>query len=161
MVGTNKFAHPCAKFLPAEQILCRPYSQPTHHHGTVTGVELPPLHQQHRLWEGLQQCRQRETMWKLLTHYWVPEKIISLIWCTYQDMSCRTANASQLSESFEVENGVQQGCLLSPFLFLLVINWIMKITTTGRNNGIQWTLWMQLDDLDFTDDLVLLSHNHS
>ena len=29
----------------------------------------------------------------------------------------------------------------------------MKTTTTGRNTGIQWTLWTQLDDL--------LSHNHS
>ena len=47
------------------------------------------------------------------------------------------------------------------FLFLLVIDWIMKTTTTGRNNGIQWTLWTQLDDLDFADDLALLSHNHS
>ena len=37
----------------------------------------------------------------------------------------------------------------------------MKTTTTGRNNGIQWTVWTQLDDLDFADDLALLSHNHS
>ena len=51
--------------------------------------------------------------------------------------------------------------VLSPFLFLLVIDWIMKTTTTGRNNGIQWTLWTQLNDLDFADDLALLSHNHS
>ena len=37
----------------------------------------------------------------------------------------------------------------------------MKTTTTGRNKGIQWTLWTQLEDLDFSDDLALLSHNHS
>ena len=91
----------------------------------------------------------RETMWKLLRHYRVPEKTNSLIRCTYQDMSCRTAHAGQLSESLEVKTGVRHGCLLSPFLFLLVIDWIMKITTTGRNNGTQWTLWTQLDDLDF------------
>ena len=103
----------------------------------------------------------RETMWKLLRHCGVPEKIISLFRCTFQDISCRIAHACQLSESFKVKTGVRQGCLLSPFLFLLVIDWIMKITTTGRNNGIQWTLWMQLDDLDFADDLALLSHNHS
>ena len=66
-----------------------------------------------------------------------------------------------LSEKFEVKTGVRQGCLLSPFLFLLVIDWIMKTATAGRNNGIQWTLWMQLDNLDFADDLALLSHNHS
>ena len=103
----------------------------------------------------------RETMWKLLRHYGVPEKIISLILCTFQDMSCRTAHAEQLSESFEVKTGVWQGCLLSPFLFPLVIDWIMKTSTTGRNNGIQWTLWTQLDYLEFADDLALLSHNHS
>ena len=96
-----------------------------------------------------------------LRHYGVPEKIISLIRCTFQDMSCRIAHAGQLSESFEVKTGVRQGYLLSPFPFLLVIKWIMKTTTTGRNNGIQWTLWTQLDDLDFADDLALLSHNHS
>ena len=98
----------------------------------------------------------RETMWKLLRHYGVPKKIISLIRCTFQDMSCRIAHAGRLSESFEVKPGVGQGYLLSPFPFLLVINWIMKATTTGRNNGIQWTPWTQLDDLDFTDDLALL-----
>ena len=102
-----------------------------------------------------------ETMWKLLRHDGVPEKIISLVWCTCQDMSCRIAHAGQLSESFEVKTGVWQGCLLSPLLFLLVIDWIMKTTTTGRNNGMQWTHWMQLDDLDFADELALLSHNHS
>ena len=59
-----------------------------------------------------------------------------------------------------MKTGVRQGCLLSPFLFLLVIDWIPKSTTIGRNNGIQWTLWAQLDDLDFADDQVLLSHNH-
>ena len=87
---------------------------------------------------------ERETMWKLLRHYGVPEKIISLMRCTYQDMSCRIAYTGQLSKSFEMQIGVRQGCLLSPFFFLLVIDWIMKTTTTGRNNGIQWTLWTQL-----------------
>ena len=79
----------------------------------------------------------------------------------YQDMSCRIAHASQLSENFEVKTGAWKRCLLSLLLFFLIIDWIMKITTTGRNNGIQWTLWMKLDVLDFADDLVLLSHDHS
>ncbi|XP_056022085.1 uncharacterized protein LOC130054973 [Ostrea edulis] len=34
-------------------------------------------------------------------------------------------------------------------------------TTSDRNNGIQWTLLTQLDDLDFADDLALLSHKQS
>ena len=37
----------------------------------------------------------------------------------------------------------------------------MKNTTAGRNNGIQCGLCKQLDDLDFADDLALLSHNYA
>ena len=44
-------------------------------------------------------------------------------------------------------------------LFLLVIDWIMK-TTEGSRTGIQWSLLSQLHDLDFMDDIALLSHNH-
>lgn len=72
-------------------------------------------------------------------------------------MSCKVLHAGKLSESFKVKTGVWRGCLLSPFLFLLVIDWIMKTTTTGKKNGIQWILWTQLDDLDFADSFGLLS----
>jgi hypothetical protein len=101
----------------------------------------------------------RETLWKLLKHYGIPDKLIYIIKNSYQETSCRVSHAGQLSESFEVKTGVRQGCLLSPFLFLLAIDWILKTTTANKNNGIQWTLWKQLDDLDFADDLALLSHN--
>ena len=101
----------------------------------------------------------RDTLWKLLQHYGIPEKCIYLIRSSYEDMACRVIHAGQLTDSFMVKTGVRQGCLLSPFLFLLAIDWIMKKTTKKRN-GIQWTPWSQLEDLDFADDLALLSHSH-
>ena len=36
----------------------------------------------------------------------------------------------------------------------------MEMMTKQKRNGIQWTLWSHLDDLDFANDLALLSHNH-
>ena len=102
----------------------------------------------------------RTSLWKLLRHYGVPDKIVSLIRKSYEGMSCKVVHGQQLSESFQVRTGVRQGCLLSPFLFLLAIDWIMKETTSEGRNGIQWTLMgpnNQLDDLDFADDLALLS----
>ena len=75
-------------------------------------------------------------------------------------MTCKVTHAGRLTESFQVKTGVRQGCLLSPFMFLVVIEWIMKMTTKNRRNGIQWTLWSQLDDFDFADDMALLSHSH-
>ena len=34
-----------------------------------------------------------------------------------------------------------------------------KTTTEGSRTGLQWTLLSQLYDLDFEDDLAVLSHN--
>ncbi|VDP54511.1 unnamed protein product, partial [Schistosoma margrebowiei] len=34
----------------------------------------------------------------------------------------------------------------------------MKTSTFKRKHGIQWTAQKQLDDLDFADDLALLSY---
>ena len=73
-------------------------------------------------------------------------------------MSCRVIHGSELTEAFKIETGVRQGCLLSPFLFLLAIDWIMKTSTDNNKQGIQWNMWKHLEDLDFADDLALLSH---
>ena len=72
----------------------------------------------------------------------------------------RVVHEGKLTEKFEAKTGVRQRCLLSSFLFILAIDWIMRAVTNWKRNRIQWTLWSQLDDLDFAEDLVLLSHNH-
>ncbi|VDP44613.1 unnamed protein product [Schistosoma mattheei] len=99
----------------------------------------------------------RTTLWKLLRHYGVTLKIVSIIQSSYDGLNCKIVLGGQLTKLFEVKTGVRQGCLLSPFLFLLVIDWIIKASTSEGERGIQWTSKMQLDDLDFADDLALLS----
>ena len=46
---------------------------------------------------------------------------------------------------------------MSEFLFLLVIDWVMRKTLREGNTGIRWRFTEKLEDLNFTDDLVLLS----
>ncbi|VDP00733.1 unnamed protein product [Schistosoma margrebowiei] len=85
----------------------------------------------------------RTTLWKLLRHYGVPQKIVNIIQNSYDGLHCKILHGGQLTKSFEVETGVRQGCLLSPFLFLLVIDWIMKTSTYEGKHRIQWTSRMQ------------------
>ncbi|VDP59479.1 unnamed protein product, partial [Schistosoma curassoni] len=99
----------------------------------------------------------RTTLWKLFRHYSVPEKLFNIIRYSYDGLHCKIVHGGQLKNSFGIKTGVRQGCLLSPFLFLLVIDWIMKTSTSEGKRRIQCTSRVQLDDLDFADDLALLS----
>ena len=62
-----------------------------------------------------------------------------------------------MTEAFEMTTGVCQGCLLSPLLFLVTLDWVARQAFGDNNTGIQFTLLQKLEDLDFADDLVLLS----
>ena len=83
-------------------------------------------------------------------------KFVNLIRNSYEGFSCRVVHEGKLTQKFDVKTGVRQECLLSLFLFILAIDWIMRAVTNRKRNGIQWTL----DDLDFADDLALRSHKH-
>ena len=64
-----------------------------------------------------------------------------------------------MTEAFEMTTGVRQGCLLSPLLFLVALDWVARQAFGDNNTGIQFTLLQKLEDLVFEDDLVLLSQN--
>ena len=60
---------------------------------------------------------------------------------------------------FQVKTGVRLGCIMSAILFNMVIDWVMR-TTNDKNRGIRWKIETVLEDLDFIDDIGLLSHTH-
>ena len=64
----------------------------------------------------------RDVLWKLMRHYGIPEKIITIISNTYKGMQCRVMHEGQLTDKFEVTTGVRQGCLLSIGLLNVIYN---------------------------------------
>ena len=99
----------------------------------------------------------RYTVWRILRHYGIPEKIVNIMQSLYDNTKCQVIHNSSLSKPFKVVRGVRQGCMLFPVIFTLVIDWIMK-TSMNPPRGLQWTLTSKLEDLDFADDVSLLSH---
>ena len=61
------------------------------------------------------------------------------------------------AEWLPVISGVRQGCVFSPTLFLVIIDWLMRKATSDKYRGIEVTLFSQIEDLDFANDLALLS----
>nr|KAG5707271.1 hypothetical protein BaRGS_000045 [Batillaria attramentaria] len=93
-----------------------------------------------------------------MSHYGFPPKFVNIIRQLYEDATCKVIHDGKLTEPFTVRTGVRQGCILSPTIFLMVVDWVMRQATDGRKTGIQWTFSKQLEDLDFADDIALLSH---
>jgi hypothetical protein len=67
----------------------------------------------------------------------------------------------KLTNLFEVTIRVRQGCILSPTLFLLVLDNVMNKVIKGRGRGIQWRMMERLENLDFADDICLLAQRSS
>ena len=99
----------------------------------------------------------RETLWKIMKAYGIPDKFIALVKAFYRNSRAAVLHGDGMSEWFEIKSGVKQGCVMSGFLFLLVIDWIMRRTVDGLRTGIRWRMMETLEDLDYADDIVLLT----
>ena len=98
----------------------------------------------------------RNKLWDILRHYGIPEIYVTIITKIYEGSTSCVLEAGKSSEWFEVKTGVKQGCVMSGFIFNIVIDWIMR-NTNNSNRGIRWKFTTCLEDLDYADDLSLLS----
>ena len=98
-----------------------------------------------------------ESLWKILKLYGIPDKYINIFRALYRNTRCCAKTANGVTEMFDILTGVRQGCILSPFVFLIIIDFIMRKTTHDQDYGIQLGP-QKLTDLDFTDDIALLSN---
>ena len=49
---------------------------------------------------------------------------------------------------------------MSSTLFIIAIDWVMRQTTADIPRGIRWGTFTILEDLNFADDISMLSHTH-
>jgi hypothetical protein len=98
----------------------------------------------------------RPAIWKILKSYGLPDKIINMIKLFYENYECCVICDNDMTDFFNVKTGVRQGCILSPILFLITIDWVLRKSFNERR-GLHWTDKKDLEDLDFADDLALLS----
>ena len=65
-----------------------------------------------------------KTMWKILRNYGAPEKKVNSIECLYGSTSAVRVDGI-LSREFLVTIGVLQGDTLAPFLFTIVLDFVL------------------------------------
>ena len=92
-----------------------------------------------------------------MNQYGIPRKIINIVKALYDGFELAVVEEETTPEWFDIKTGVKQGCTMSGFLLLLVIDWIMRHTVKDGKTGLRWKFTSKLEDHDFADDVALIS----
>jgi len=97
----------------------------------------------------------RNALWQLLIADGVPTKIVNLIKAYYASTKARVLVGSESTRDFDLTSGVRQGCVLSPMLFNVAIDYIMRHSLRGYE-GVEISQGYSIGDLEYADDIVIL-----
>ena len=109
----------------------------------------------------------RSKMFEILRLYGIPEGIIAAIKVMYTDNSSTVMTTDGETQAFPTLAGILQGDTLAPFLFIMVVDYIMRVSVDTisekgyllhpRRGSRQPAEY--LTDTDFADDIALISQS--
>ena len=70
----------------------------------------------------------RDMMFKILQLYGIPSKIVEAIRALYINTTATIISQDGETDAFEVMAGVLQGDTLAPFLFIVVLDYVLRIS---------------------------------
>jgi hypothetical protein len=92
---------------------------------------------------GQQQQPHPNVLWKILQQYGIPNKLLNIVETLYHGFQVNVVHNGMMSDHITTEAGIRQGCILSPILFLIVMDWVMKRASEGKQkyNGMCLSSW--------------------
>ena len=102
----------------------------------------------------------RNAIWQIMEANGIPQKLLSLIKSYYSNTRSKVRCYGSLTDAFDIGSGVRQGCPLSPMIFNYAIDFILEHGLEGFN-GAQLNRSVSMTDLDYADDIALISSSHA
>ena len=107
----------------------------------------------------------RDLMFEILSLYGIPSIIVDAIRSLYTNTSATIITPDGETDQFNIAAGVLQGDTLAPFLFIVVLDYVLRLSLDNMKEKGLMTKPRQssrypaqhLTDLDFADDLALTS----
>ena len=98
-------------------------------------------------------------LWKILKEMGIQYHLTCLLRNLYADQEATVRTGHETTDCFQIGKGVRQGCILSPYLFNLYAEYIM------RNTGLEETqtgikiAGRNINNLRYADDTSLMAQN--
>ena len=119
----------------------------------------------------------REGLWRILGKLGCPPRFLSILQQLHIGQKGQVKHNGEFSDSFPIENGVKQGCVLAPTLFAVFFSMMLREAKEDLHEGVYIrfrtdgsvlnlrrllsrtkTLEQLILDLLFADDCALLAH---
>ena len=99
----------------------------------------------------------RDALFQLLPLYGIPAELITAIRCIYDGSTSFVSTLDGDSECFPVTTGVLQGDTLAPLLFIVVLDYALRVMRAEAPDcGLRVPGGDPISDLDYADDVALL-----
>ena len=104
-------------------------------------------------------CVDHKKLWKILKEMGIPDHLICLLRILYVGQEATVRTGHETTDWFQIGKGVGQGCILSPCLFNLYGEYIM------RNAGLEETqagikiAGRNINNLSYADDTTLMAES--
>ena len=104
-------------------------------------------------------CVDHDKLWKVLREMEIPDHLTCLLRNMYAGQEATVRNVYGKTDWFKVEKGVQQGCLLSPCLFNLYAEHIMRNARIAELKARIKRGRRNINNLRYADDTTLMAES--
>ena len=101
-------------------------------------------------------CVDHNKLWKILKEMGIPDHLTCLLRNLYAGQEAIVRTGHGTTDWFQIGNGVRQGCILSPCLFNLYAEYIMRNAGLGVQAGIK-IAGRNINNLRYADDITLMA----
>ena len=104
-------------------------------------------------------CVDRNKLWKILKEMGIPDHLTCLLRYLYagQEATFRTGHGT--TDWFQTGKGVHQGCILSPCLFNLYVEYVMRNTELYETQAGIKIAGRNINNLRYADDTTLMAES--
>ena len=104
-------------------------------------------------------CVNHNKLWKILKELGTPDNLICLLRKLYGSQEATVRTVHETTDLFKIEKGIQQGCILSPYLFNLYAENIMWNARLYESQGGIKIAGRNINNLRYADDTTLMAES--